>query len=339
MLYRDFDFQDHDLEAREPIRVAISGAAGHIGYSLVFRIAAGGLFGAAQPVRLSLLEAPSGMRALSGVELELRDCAFPLLHDVRLSDQPEEAFADADWIILLVGAPVRHAQTTRLDLLRETAPLYAAHGRAINHVSPHARVLVVGEPCNTNCLVALSEAPDVPPEHWFALNRLDRMRATALIAEKAGVPVSRVNRVCVWGNHSEKIYVDFHNTFIGQTPAPEVIQDPDWVRNVLQSTVQRRNRQIFELRGASPSATAAQSILGTIRSLTTPTTYQYRFGAAVLSDGSYGIPHRLVFGFPLRTEDGRTWSIVRDLYLDDEAQARLEENVTELQHEAAVVGL
>lgn len=322
-----------------PMRVAVSGAAGRVGYSLVFRIASGGLFGAHQPVSLSLLEAPAAMHSLAAIDLELRDCAFPLLSHLQLSDDPEEAFADADWIVLLAGAPLQHREQSRFDLLRENGPLHLEHGRAINAASKHARVLVVAEPCNTNCLVAMSQAPDVPREHWFALNRLDRMRATSLIAEKARVPVSQVNRVTVWGNHSEKMYVDFHNAFIGARPAPAVIDDMQWVREVLQPTVRTRTSEIYRLRGATPAATTAQAILGTIHSFSTPTPFRHRFGAAVVSNGAYRVPRNLVFGFPLRTEDGHAWSIVNDLYLDNDAQRQLEDNVAELEHEAAVAGL
>ncbi|HWB01204.1 MAG TPA: hypothetical protein VG713_22095, partial [Pirellulales bacterium] len=179
-------------EPLSPLKVAVSGAAGQIGYGLVFRIAAGGLFGSEQPVSLSLLEAPEAIRDLEGITLELKDCAYPLLHELRLSAEPEQAFSDVDWIILLAGKSLNYDGTSRHDLLHINGPLYEAHGRAINIAAPRSRVLVVAEPCNTMCLVAMSQAPNVPAERWFALNRLDRMRATAMIAEKAGVPVQEV---------------------------------------------------------------------------------------------------------------------------------------------------
>jgi malate dehydrogenase len=320
-----------------PIRIAISGAAGNIGYALVFRIAAGGMFGAEQPVRLSLLESPRALDLLRAVELELKDCAFPLLESVAIGTDPTQAFALADWIILLAGRSQTAGISKRIELLRENAPIFVDHGRAINAAAPNARILVVSHPCNTNCTIAKSYAPNVPADHWFALNRLDRMRATALIAERARVHVAEVSRVTVWGNHSESVYVDFHNAFIGDRPAPDVINDPGWVTNVLEPTVQNRSLEIIRLRGASPAATAAQAIVGTIHSITTPTPFLRHFGAGVESDGSYGIPRGLIFGFPLRTEDGKTWSIVKNLYLDDRAQDRLAQNVAELEHEAAVV--
>jgi malate dehydrogenase len=318
-----------------PIRVAISGAGGQIGYALVFRIAAGGLFGAEQTVSLSLLESPIHFGLIQSITMELKDCAFPLLNDVSIHIDPYEAFADADWVVLLGGRPRKAEGERRIDLIRDNGPIFVAHGRAINEASPEARVLVVANPCNTNCLVARSVATNVPAEHWFALTRLDRMRATSLLAEKAGVPVAQVTRMTIWGNHSEQVFPDFHNAWIGTRPAPEVVTDREWVRNVFEPTVAQRGLEIIRLRGASPAASAAQAILGTIRSLTTPTPFDRRFGAAVVSDGSYGVPHGLIFGFPLVSEDGHTWKIVQGLYLDSYAQDRIAQNIAELEHEAA----
>jgi malate dehydrogenase len=325
-------------EPAVPVRIAISGAAGRVGYGLVFPIAAGGLFGPTQPVSLSLLDLPEKTELLEATRLELQDCAFPLLNDLRLSADPAEGFAGADWIVLLAGTRLTFDGMSRMDLVRVNGPIYVDHGQAINRVAPTARILVVAEPCNTTCLIALKHAPDIPEERWFALNRLDRMRATAMIAQKAGVPVARVNRVTVWGNHSERIYVDFHNAFIDDQPAGQIITDLAWVRGVLEPTVAHRERQIQQLRGATPAETAVQAILGTIRSISTPTPLRQRFGAAVISDGSYGVPRELVFGFPLRTEDGQSWSIVKGLYLDEYAERCLAENVEELEREAVVAG-
>lgn len=321
------------------IRVVITGAAGRSGYSLVFRVASGAMFGPDQPIHLSLLETPNGMNALRGVGLELQDAAFPLLRRAILTDQPQEAFEKADWIIMLAGHPIMSAEIDRLKLLEQNAPIYASHGAAINEHAPNAKILVVSAPCNTNCLIARHHAPNVPEKNWFAMNRIDRMRATALIAEKAGVPVQKVNRVTVWGNNSEKVFVDFHNSFIGDQPAHTVITDQDWVRKVLEPTVQQRGREIFDLRNTTPSASTAQAILGTVRSLVTRTPHHRRFGASVVSDGSYGVRRGLVFGMPLRSDDGLSWSIVQDLYLDDYAQDRIAENAQEIEAEAAFVGL
>jgi malate dehydrogenase len=325
-------------EPAAPLNVAVSGAAGRVAYGLVFRIAAGELFGPHQPVALRLLDVDGAIELLTAIQLELLDCAFPLLTSLQLTTHADEAFADADWIIMLASSGRLAWDAPRLDLVRANAPLYVEHGQVINRVAARARMLVVAEPCNTNCLIALHQAPNVPREHWFALNRLARMRATALIAEKAGVAVSQVNRVTVWGNLSEHIFVDFHNTFIGDRPAHQVILDRDWPRKVLEPAVARRESEVFRLRGSTPAATAVQAILGTIRSITNPTPFGRRFGAAVCTNGSYGVPYGLVFGLPLRTEDGRSWSVVDGLYLDDYANSRLQQNIDELEHEAVVAG-
>jgi malate dehydrogenase len=325
-------------EPPAPVRIAISGAAGHVAYRLIFDIASGGLFGPTQPVSLNLLDRAASLDLLRATRLEVMDGAFPLLADLRISDDPNEAFAEADWIVLLASTLPKSPAVSRADLVRANGPIYVEHGRAINRVAPSARILVVADPCNTNCLIALKNAPDVPREHWFAMNRLDRMRATALIAEKAGVPVARVHCVTVWGNRSPKVYVDFHNAFIGDRPASQVITDRDWARQVLEPTISQRGSQLRQLRAGSPSATAVQAILGTIRSIASPTPFRQSFGAAVVSDGSYGVPNELVFGFPLRTDDGQIWSIVEGLYLDEYAESRLAENVEELELEAVVAG-
>jgi malate dehydrogenase len=326
-------------EPPPPVRIAISGAAGRVGYGLAFQIASGSLFGFRQPLTLSMLETPPAMKHLQAMRLELRDCALPLLDDVLISDDPHEAFADADWIVMLASRVAKPSAESRHDLVRANSPIYAEHAAAINNVALQARALVVAEPCNTNCRVAIKYAPNLPAERWMALNRLDRMRATALIAEKAGVPVARVNRVTVWGNRSGKIFPDFHNAFIGERPAHQVITDSRWAREVLEPTISGREQELFENYGATPSGTAVQAILGTIRSSTAPTPVRRRFGAAVRSDGEYGVPRGLVFGFPLRTVDGQTWSIVEGLYLDEYAQSRLEQNVEELEREAVIAGV
>jgi malate dehydrogenase len=319
-----------------PTRIAVTGAGGQICYSLLFRIAAGGLFGPDQPVELSLLETPDALPKLDALQMELFDCAFPLLTKLRASGDPFEAFEHAAWVILIGGAGYRR-DMTRPELLRANGPIFVAQGRAINEASPAARVLVVANPCNTNCLIALSVARDVPREHWFTMTRLDQNRARALIAEKAGVSPDRVTRVIAWGNHSPSVYPDFHNAFIDDRPAHEVIHDREWVRRGFEPTVCGRGHHILNARGAAPAASAAQAIIGAVRSIVTPTHLDHRFSMAVLSDGSYGIPRGLVFGFPLRTEDGHTWSIVPGLFHDDYALERLAQNVAELEQEATIV--
>lgn len=320
-----------------PIRVAVSGAAGRIAYALAFRIAGGGMFGPNQPVSLRLLDVPEAVDSLRALELELRDCAQLLLNDVTSTTDPSRAFEGADWIFLLGGKPFSPEQRNRLDLLRLNAPIMIQHGRAINQVAPTARILVVTSPSNANCMVAKSQAPGVPERHWFALTQVVRMRAMGAIAEKAGVPVSAVRRVTVWGNNSESAFIDVHPARIGERPALEVINDPHWVEHVLGPTIAGRNDEIFRLRGAMPAGSIAQAILGTVRSIVTPTPYERWFCAGVVSDGSYEVPRGLVFGFPLITADGKDWSIVPNHYLDETARQRIAANVAEIQHEATAV--
>jgi malate dehydrogenase len=320
-----------------PIRVAVSGAAGRIAYALVFRIANGGLFGPQQPVSLRLLDVPETADVLKACELELRDCASLLLTDLSSTTEPRRAFEGADWIILLGGHPFTPESRNRLDLLRANAPIMVEHGRAINQVAPTARILVVTNPSNANCMVARSQAPGVPAEHWFALTHVSRMRAVGLIAEKVGVPPSQITRVAVWGNNSESAFIDLHSARIGDRPALEVINDPEWVTDVLGPTIARRPDEIYRLRGTMPAGSIAQAILGTVRSIVTPTPYGRWFTAGVVSDGSYEVPRGLVFGFPLSTADGKGWSIEPNCYLDETVRQRIAANVAEIQHEATAV--
>ena len=237
----------------DPIRIAISGAAGNVCYSLIFRIAGGGMFGKDTPVELSLLDLPQSWSMLRADAMELHDGGFPLLHDVQVETTPTRAFEGADWVILLGSKPMKFADSTgRIEAIRSNTPMIVEHARAINEACPNARILVVADPCNTNALIASQFAHDVPREHWFALNRVDRMRAVACIADKAGVPVREVNRVMVWGNRSASVFVDYHNAFIGDRPLLEVIHDLDWCRGELQTL--RRHADQRGLRPAGPLA-------------------------------------------------------------------------------------
>jgi malate dehydrogenase len=320
----------------EPIQIAVTGAAGRLSYSLLFRIANGGMFGPDRPVALRLLEAPSALPMLDATMMELEDACYPLLRSVRASADPAEAFAGADWVFLIGSAPNRPGMN-RAEALLANAPIYLAQGRAINESAKCARVLVVANPCNTNCLIAQTTARDVPVGHWFTMTRLDQNRARAMIARKANVGVDHVNRVTAWGDHGPGVFADFHNSWIGDRPAHEVITDRDWVRNVFEPGVAGRGQVIHDIRGASPAGSGAQAIVGTVRALTVPTPYEHWFSAGVVSDGSYGIPRGLVFSVPIRTEDGETWSVYQRLYLDDHAQERIRAAVAELEHEAAIV--
>jgi malate dehydrogenase len=320
-----------------PIRVAVSGAAGRIAYSLVFRIAGGGMFGPQRPVSLRLLDKPEAANPLRACEIELRDCAPLLLADLISTTDPRRAFEGADWIILLGGKPFTPERRNHPDLLRENAPIMVEHGRAINQVAPMARILVVTSPSNANCMVARSQANGVPDSHWFALTQVVRMRTIGLIAEKVGVPPEQVKRVTVWGNNSESALIDLHPAIIGDRPALEVINDRHWVDQVLVPTITGRNDEIYRLRGAMPAGSIAQAVLGTVRSIITPTPFERWFCAGVVSDGSYEVPRGLVFGFPLTTADGQTWSIMPNCYLDEAARQRIQANVAEIQHEASAV--
>jgi malate dehydrogenase len=321
----------------QPIRVAITGAGGQIGYALLFRIASGGLFGPDQPVSLGLLEITPALPSLHGTLMELEDCAFPLLAGVTATDKPEEAFAGADWVILVGGLP-RKEGMSRADLLRANGPIFTTQGKAINDAAgPDVRILTVANPCNTNCLIARSHAPKVPAARWFAMTRLDQNRATSQLAIKAGVPVGQVRRVAIWGNHSDTQYPDYKHAEIQGRPATEVITDHAWFTETFIPTVAKRGAAVIKARGASSAASAANAALESVRSASFPTPRGDWFSAGVVSDGSYGIPAGLIYSFPLRTEDGRAWSIVPGLDIDAEARARLDASAKELESEREAV--
>src|SRR4051794_1086635 len=231
---------------KKPIKVAVTGAGGQIGYALIFRIAAGDVFGPDQPVALGLLEITPALPALRGTLMELEDCAFPLLADVRASDQPHEAFAGADWVILVGGLP-RKEGMSRADLIRANGPIFTGQGRAINEVAgPEVRILTVANPCNTNCLIARSHAPKIPSERWFAMTRLDQNRAAAQLAKKAGVPVSQITGMTIWGNHSDTMYPDYKNARINGEPATTVITDHAWFTETFIPTVAKRGGAVLK---------------------------------------------------------------------------------------------
>ena len=320
-----------------PIRVAITGAGGQIGYALLFRIASGGLFGPDRPVALSLLEITPALPALNGTLMELDDCAFPLLADVKASDQAEEAFAGADWVILVGGLP-RKDGMTRADLIRANGPIFTGQGKAINDAAgPGVRVLTVANPCNTNALIARSHAPKVPAERWFAMTRLDQNRAASQLAAKAGVPVADVTNVTIWGNHSDTQYPDYKNAKVGGKPATSVITDAAWLAETFIPTVAKRGSAVIKARGASSAASAANAAIDSVRSASFPTAGSDWFSAGVVSDGSYGIPAGLLYSFPLRTKDGKSWEVVQGLEIDDDARRRLDTSAHELTAERDAV--
>jgi malate dehydrogenase len=320
-----------------PIRVAVTGAGGQIGYALLFRIASGAVFGPHQPVALQLLEITPALPSLNGTLMELEDCAFPLLSDVKASDKAETAFEAADWVILVGGLP-RKDGMSRADLIRANGPIFTGQGKAIDAVAgPNVRILTVANPCNTNCLIAKSHAPKVPAERWFAMTRLDQNRAAAQLAVKAGVPVGQVSRMTIWGNHSDTQYPDYKNALIGGRPAPEVITDHAWFTETYIPTVAKRGSAVIKARGASSAASAANAAIDSVRSASFPTPGGDWFSAGVVSDGSYGIPAGLIYSFPLRSTDGRSWSIVKDVAIDDDARARLDASAAELISERDAV--
>ena len=319
-----------------PIRVAVTGAAGQIGYSLLFRIASGGLFGPDQPVALNLIEIEPGMKALEGVCMELDDCAFPLLKDIRPTSNLDQGFEGANWS-LLVGSVPRKAGMERGDLLGINGKIFTGQGQAIQaNAASDARVLVVGNPCNTNCLIAMNNAPDVPRDRWFAMTRLDENRAAAQLAAKANRPVSEVSNVTIWGNHSATQYPDYYNSKIGGQPAPEVISDDTWAHVNFIPTVQQRGAAIIKARGASSAASAANAAIDTVKSLTSPTPAGNWNSVCVASDGSYGTKEGLITSFPIRS-DGENWEIVQDLSINDFGREKIDASVNELAEERDMV--
>ena len=324
------------MNTTSPIRVAVTGAAGQIGYSLLFRIASGGVFGPDQPVALNLIEIEPGMKALEGVCMELDDCAFPLLTDIRPTSDLDAGFDGANWS-LLVGSVPRKAGMERGDLLGINGKIFTGQGRAIEkNAAADVRVLVVGNPCNTNCLIAMNNAQDVPRDRWFAMTRLDENRAAAQLAQKANRPVSEVSNVTIWGNHSATQYPDYYNARIGGVAAPEVIADDTWAHVDFIPTVQQRGAAIIQARGASSAASAANAAIDTVKSLISPTAENEWNSVCVASDGSYGTEEGLITSFPIRS-DGQNWEIVQDLPINDFARGKIDASVKELSEEREMV--
>ena len=321
-----------------PIRVAITGSAGQIGYAMIFRLASGEIFGPNQPVILHLVEVPPVMAALDGVHMELDDCAFPTLQGVVKSDSDhlDVGFKDCNFIIC-VGSVPRKQGMERADLIRINGPIFTNTGKAIQAAAADdVRVLVVGNPCNTNCLIAMRNAPRVPTDRWFAMTRLDENRAVSQLAHKAGVPNAAVQHVGIWGNHSATQYPDFYNAKINGHPATQVITDKAWLQGDFISTIQQRGAAVIKARGASSAASAANAALDTIKSIVRPTPAGHCFSAAVHSDGSYGIEQGLICGFPLTT-DGQQWKIVPNLEINEFARAKINITVDELKTERDTV--
>ncbi|HEY1826152.1 MAG TPA: malate dehydrogenase [Acidimicrobiales bacterium] len=313
-----------------PINVTVTGAAGQIGYSLLFRIASGDLFGPDQPVALRLLEIEPAMKALNGVVMELDDCAFPLLASIEATSDLTHAFNGTNWA-LLVGSIPRKAGMERGDLLNINGGIFQPQGRAIaGHAASDVRVLVVGNPCNTNCLIARSNATDVPEDRWFAMTRLDQNRAVAQLAQRSAQPVAAIKNLAIWGNHSATQFPDFANSTIGGAKATDVIADQEWLRGEFITTVQKRGAAIIEARGLSSAASAASAAIDTVRSLVGATSNEDCASVAVTSHGEYGVPEGLTFGYPVVSDGKGSWHVKEGFDLDDFAKDRIKVTTDEL---------
>ena len=321
---------------KSPIRVAVTGAAGQIGYSLLFRIASGSMFGADQPVILHLIEIEPALPALQGVVMELQDCAFPLLKGIVATANLDEGFKGVNWA-LLVGSVPRKAGMERKDLLGINGKIFTGQGKAIAaNAARDVRILVWGNPCNTNCLIAMNNAKSIPSDRWFAMTMLDQNRAVSQLAQKAGVDSTEVANLAIWGNHSSTMYPDFYNATIGGKPATAVITDEAWFKDTFIPTVQQRGAAIIKARGLSSAASAANAVVDTVPNLITPTKPGTCFSVAICSDGSYGIEKGLIFSYPI-VSDGTKWSIVQGVNVTEFSRSKITGTENELKEEKALV--
>jgi malate dehydrogenase len=322
---------------KSPIKVAVTGAAGQIGYSLLFRIASGEMFGADQPVTLHLIEIPAALGALEGVVMELHDCAFPLLQSIVPTADLDEGFRDINWA-LLVGSIPRKAGMERKDLLGINGKIFVGQGQAIErNASADVRVLVIGNPCNTNCLIAMNNAKEIPRHRWFAMTRLDENRARAQLAHKGGVEITRVTNMTIWGNHSSTQYPDFYNAKIDTRAANEVIGDEKWLKEDFIAAVQQRGAAIIKARGLSSAGSAANAVVDTVHFLTNDTSSDDWHSVAICSDGSYGVEKDLISSFPVRVRGGK-WEVVQKLPINDFSREKIDQSVAELKEEKSMVG-
>lgn len=322
--------------SKKEVRVAVTGAAGQIGYALLFRIASGQMFGPDTDVHLNLLELEPALPALSGVCMELDDCAFPLLKSMTQTSDLNVAFKDADWA-LLVGSVPRKAGMERGDLLKINGGIFTAQGKAINDNAKNTcKVLVVGNPCNTNAYIAKASAPNIPAENFFAMTMLDQNRAYAQIAQKCNVDVTAINNIAIWGNHSATQFPDVYHGTVDGKPVAQVVNDHNWLESSFIETVQKRGAAIIKARGLSSAASAANAVVDTVKNLTNPTNSGDFFSVAVSSDGSYGIEKGLMFSYPVRS-DGSSWEIVQNLDHSDFAKEKVKATYDELLEEKKAV--
>lgn len=322
--------------SKKPMRVAVTGAAGQIGYSLLFRIAAGEMLGKDQPVILELIDIPPAMKAVSGVMMELEDCAFPLLAGMEATDDPVVGFRDAD-VALLVGARPRGKGMLRKDLLEVNGAIFTVQGKALSDVASRSvKVLVVGNPANTNCYIAMRNAPDLDPSCFTAMVRLDQNRAISQVASKTGRSVRDIKKITIWGNHSSTQYPDLFNAEIDGKSVAALINDQAWIERTFIPTVQERGKEVIEARGLSSAASAANAAIDHVRDWHLGTPAGEWVSMAVASDGSYGVPEGLIYGFPCVCKRGK-WSIVKGLEINEFSRAKLDATTAELQEEAAAI--
>jgi len=322
---------------KTPIRIAVTGAAGQIGYSLLFRIASGAMFGPEQPVILHLIEIEPALQALNGVVMELQDCALPLLKGIVPTASLDEGFTGVNWA-LLVGSVPRKAGMERKDLLGINGKIFIGQGKAIEkNAAGDVRVLVVGNPCNTNCLIAMNNAKGIPADRWFAMTRLDENRAKSQLALRARVDVSCVTNLAIWGNHSATQYPDFYNARINDHPATEVINDTAWLQGEFIATVQQRGAAIIKARGLSSAASAANAVVDTVISLTTPSGEGDWHSVAICSDGAYDVEAGLISSFPIRTDEDGKWELAKWVPIGDFSRSKIDASIAELKEEKSMV--
>lgn len=324
------------MQSTPHVKVVVTGAAGQIGYALLFRIASGQMFGPTTRIDLHLLDLPQALPSLEGVVMELQDCAFPLLERIVYTSDLNEAFNGVNFAVLVGSAP-RKQGMERSDLLKINGGIFSMQGSVLNkHAADNVRVFVVGNPCNTNALIAMAHAPDIPRDRFFAMTKLDENRARYQLAAKAGVAIAQVKKMIIWGNHSSTQYPDFHHAMIGTTPATDVIDDVAWLQHDFIQTVQNRGAAIIKARGASSAASAANAALQTIYQLQMDTSPDDYFSVAQCSQGEYGIPDGLIFSFPCQTRNGQL-HVIEGLALNDFSKEKIAITTAELQEELEAV--
>jgi malate dehydrogenase len=320
----------------KPIKIAITGAAGKIGYALVFRIASGAMFGPDQTVELRLIEIPPALPALHGVLMELQDCAFPLLKGITVTADLAEGFRGVNWAVL-VGSVPRKAGMERKDLLGINGKIFVGEGKAIQeNAASDVQILVVGNPCNTNCLIAMSNAKAIPSERWYAMTRLDENRAKFQLAFRAGLDVTRVSNLAIWGNHSSTQYPDFFNARIDGKPATAVIGNEDWLKSTFIPTVQKRGAAVIDARGSSSAASAANAIVNTVQSIVRPTKVGDWHSVSLCSKGEYGVDQGLISSFPVRS-NGVNIEVAEGLEIGEFSRSKIDQSVAELKEERELV--